>query len=307
MSDTLYDDALEICLQALEQGADIESCLVRYPYWADELRSLLETAAQAKSTLSIDVPADAMRRSRMRVLQQAAELREQQYRTKLPLSFFGWRSGRFTRLALTALAVLIFLLTGGTGLVSAASSTVPGDNLYPVKRTWENVQLLFVFTPQARVSLEHHLDQERVQEIHTLFAQNRLETVGFQGMVTAQNQGIWQIAGIPVLVDNETHIVGTVSTGAMVQIDGETEDGKIKAEQVLLILAPSQTPTFVPTLRPEDTLTPASTPTITHNSESESESTSIGSTQAAQPDSNSSDGAKESGNNHSGDNESGDQ
>ena len=37
----LYD-ALEICLQELEQGADIETALIRYPDLADELRPILE-------------------------------------------------------------------------------------------------------------------------------------------------------------------------------------------------------------------------------------------------------------------------
>ena len=76
MTTNLYD-ALEICLQALEQGSDVESCLVRFPALADELRPILEAASQARSAAVMDVPPAAMRRSKARVLQAAAEMREQ--------------------------------------------------------------------------------------------------------------------------------------------------------------------------------------------------------------------------------------
>jgi hypothetical protein len=48
------------------------------------------------------------------------------------------------RFAFALVLTLVFFFSG-TGLVRASSSTLPGDNLYGVKRTWEDVRLLFVF------------------------------------------------------------------------------------------------------------------------------------------------------------------
>ncbi|NIS80447.1 MAG: hypothetical protein GTO14_09635, partial [Anaerolineales bacterium] len=67
------DDALEICLEALRTGADLESCLALYPEIANELRPNLETAIALGST-AFAVPPDAYHRSRTRVLQRLSKL-----------------------------------------------------------------------------------------------------------------------------------------------------------------------------------------------------------------------------------------
>src|SRR5574342_1045233 len=71
----LYE-ALEVCLQDIEQGADIETVLFRYPELVDELRPILEASANAKS-MAVSTPApEVLRRNRARLLQYAAEMRE---------------------------------------------------------------------------------------------------------------------------------------------------------------------------------------------------------------------------------------
>jgi hypothetical protein len=44
----LYE-ALEICLKEIEQGADVDTVLFRYPDLADELRPILEASVKAKA------------------------------------------------------------------------------------------------------------------------------------------------------------------------------------------------------------------------------------------------------------------
>jgi len=63
MNEKMYE-ALEVCLRAIETGAEIESVLTRYPQMADELRPILETSVQAQSLVAHSVPEDAMRRGR---------------------------------------------------------------------------------------------------------------------------------------------------------------------------------------------------------------------------------------------------
>ncbi len=246
----LYD-AVEICLQALENGGDVESCLAQFPGLTDELRPILTVAVQARTITVTEVPGAAIRRGRSRVLQAAAEMREKTSVSPATLPF--WRfskknilGARFYRLAATTAAMLVFLLTGGTGLVNASSNALPGDQLYPVKRSWEGVQLFFVFDSQAKVELEHEFDHERVQEIEELYSEKRVAQVDFQGEVESRNNDYWIIGGLNVAIDHETNLGGDIFPGTTVQVIGETEDGVIKAERIILIATPGVTPVAEP-------------------------------------------------------------
>jgi len=313
-TDTLYE-ILETCLQALDEGADVESCLARYPQLADELRPILDAAMQARAVAVTEIPADVARRGRARVLQAAAEMREQQKAAPL-LPFWrrkGFLGARFYRLAATTAAVIIFLLTGGTGLVNASNGALPGDKLYPVKRSWEGVQLAFVFDPQTKSELEHKFDHERVQEIEVLYYEKRFEQVNFQGVVETQQPGIWRISGLDVAIEGETNYTSKIVPGTTVQILGETDDGIIKAGQIILIATPGVTPTvnspFTATPQTIQEITPeagddsssgeskkiedAQTPNATQESGSKDE-TNISTTETSRPgkdDSGSKDGS----------------
>lgn len=45
----------------------------------------------------------------------------------------------FVRPALAVALAVVLLIGGGAGLIRAASGSLPGDSLYPVKRTYENI------------------------------------------------------------------------------------------------------------------------------------------------------------------------
>ncbi len=263
MTENLYD-ALEICLQALEKGADIEICLQLFPTLTDELRPILETATQARTQAIQDVPVDGMRRGRAQVLQHAAELREQKRLAVVPFWRKPFETGRALRVATTSLTTVVFLFSSGTGLVFASSGSLPGDNLYPVKRSWENVQLALILDPKAKLERENELEHERVNEIHELFSESRKIQVDFQGLVELKQANVWQIAGLRIAIDNEAVLNSKIVPGALVRVIGETENGTIQAEQIILIQTPSasqtptpqKTPTRFPTEESSETKTP---------------------------------------------------
>ncbi len=255
MSTTFYD-ILELCIQDLEQGADLESCLAKYPQYADELRPILIAAFDARSLAIPEIPAAVQRRGRARVLQHAAQMREQAPSKPFLLPFSFWRRGRLARLAVTAFSVVAFLLSGGSGLVYASNGSLPGDQLYPVKRSWENVQLWFVVDPKARQELEIKFEQERVEEVHSLFQEGREAELEFQGVVTAQNGEFWMVANVNVRIDAQTRVEGQIVPGSMVAVEGQTQpDGIFLAKEIKLIALPSAltTGTATPgTIGPED-------------------------------------------------------
>jgi hypothetical protein len=139
----------------------------------------------------------------------------------------------FPRLA-TSLAIALIFLLSGTGLVSASNGALPGDNLYPVKRSWEDLRLLFVSTPEEREGLESEFEQERLDEISELLTEGRKEPIAFAGLVTAQNSVEWKISGITVMITASTHLPPEmVSTGAPVMVIGHTNaQGFVEADTV---------------------------------------------------------------------------
>lgn len=223
----LYD-VLEICLQEIETGADVDTVLFRYPEYAEELRPILEASVKAKSIASPEPSTDVMRRNRARVLQHAAQMRE----AKVQPSRRLWSVP--LRRMLVSLAVIAALFISSTGLVRAASTTLPGDNLYPVKRTWEGMRIFFTFDSMAREALEVEHENERLEELYELFARGRAAEVDFAGLVTRQNGDLWLVAKIPVIVSAQTDLHdGPVAVGDAVRVRGVSQaDGTVLAERI---------------------------------------------------------------------------
>jgi len=236
----LYD-VLEICLQELENGADLETVLMRYPDLANELRPILKASIMAR-TMSAPVPSpDAVRRGRAKLLQHAAQLREAKVapRSKRMIPFFQRLAISF---ALTAL-----LLSSGTGLVSASSSALPGENLYPVKLTWENVRLFFSFSHEAHEALEHAFENERLHEVNELLVEGRHETIRFAG-VYMEVSGVAYVSGIHIVI-LDTSIVPAepLLNGVAVEVTGHTNaEGFVDIESIALLPAGSVVPAGPP-------------------------------------------------------------
>ncbi|MFZ5909737.1 MAG: DUF5667 domain-containing protein [Chloroflexota bacterium] len=240
MNENLYE-ALEVCLQAVETGADVESVMKRYPQIADELRPALEASASARALASFSVPETAVRRGRARVLQHAAAMRESSQGIRRPL--FSLR-----HLAVSLALALVFLLSG-TGLVRASKEALPGDRFYPVKRTWEDMRLFMVFDSDIREGLENEFEQERLEEINELLAEERSEMVAFAGLVSEQNGNQWRVAGIFVQITPESILpIEPVMVGAFVNVEGHTTaQGFVEAERIEMLQPGASLPSVVPT------------------------------------------------------------
>jgi hypothetical protein len=232
----LYE-ALETCLQSIEQGADVESVLFHYPDLANELRPILEASAGAKS-MAVPAPAaDVVRRNRAKVLQRAAEMREGKAKSSQRVWFASLR-----RIAVT-LVVVIVLFASGTSLVGASSNTLPGDRLYPVKRTLEGLRLFFTFNVPEREALELEHENERLHEVSELLANRRSEDVDFNGRVTSQSGNEWVIANVRVLTSRQTEIDQGIGVGSPVRVRGITQaDGTVLAERIRLLSSDAKLP-----------------------------------------------------------------
>jgi hypothetical protein len=237
MNNRLFE-TLEFCLRDIEQGADVGVNLARHPDLAGELRPILEASVKAKA-MAVPAPSgEVFRRNRAKLLQHAAEMRE---RKVAPPSRRIWSVP--LRRALVMLAVVVLLFVSGTGLVRASSTSLPGDNLYPVKRIWERMSLWFTFDTAIREKLEYEHENERLEELSELLALGRSAKVDFAGYVTRQSLDEWRVSGITVFISFDTRLPNEqVVTGAAVRVRGQTVDGGVAAERVELLPPDSRLP-----------------------------------------------------------------
>ncbi|HNA88069.1 MAG TPA: DUF5667 domain-containing protein [Anaerolineales bacterium] len=204
-------DILEICLNEIENGADLETVLARYPDQAGELRPILKTAVQARNASVPEPSPEAIRRGRSRVMQRAAEMREVKASPRKRVI------PAFQRLAISfSLAAL--LLMSSTGLLNASASALPGENLYPVKRGWENIRLLLVFDQQARKLLEFEFENERLYEVSALLSEGRDEPIQFAGIFMQVGRQDY-VSGVPVLLPSA---ITPPALGTAVIVSGRT-------------------------------------------------------------------------------------
>lgn len=242
MTERLYE-ALEVCLKALETGADLESVSKLFPEMQSDLLPLLEASRQAWMLAIPEVPDKVLRRSKARVLQHAAGMREASARYRKRRVIFA-----FPRLAISLAIALLFLLSG-SGLVRASNGSLPGDNLYPVKRTWEDVRLLLILNPESREALESEFEKERLHEVDELLAEGRHEEITFAGVVTDQNGNVWIVSGVPVQITADSRLpVTPVTVGTSVMLQGRTNaKGLVEAEFIEVLGSNIVLPTSVPT------------------------------------------------------------
>jgi hypothetical protein len=241
MSKKLFD-ALETCLQALEKGETLDAAVGRFPALAADLRPMLEASRHARTLAGSPVPDVVQRRARSRLLQHAAEMREAKRAPR--------RSWLIQFRPLVAVFMLLLIFLSSTRLVSASTTSLPGDNLYPVKRTWEDVRLAFAFSPQEHQTLELDYETERQTEINELLTEGRAEPISFSGYITAQTDSQWSVSGILVTINGQTVLpITPITVGTAITVTGvTTHDGYVDAYSIKIV--PAGMP--IPTPHPED-------------------------------------------------------
>jgi hypothetical protein len=260
------DTALDQCLIWLRSGLDIESCLARYPEYANELRPLLEMVAHLGHVIAPPASATARAAGEQRMLAALASRRKQQNSIGRLIryvrsSLYSLFSTRFSDLRPTwnvvAALTLLFLIAAGGATVAAAQNTLPGDALYPVKLAGQRVHLVLTFDPEQHQRLQDAIYAQRRLDIQAALKTGRQTAVDFQGTLQQIERDQWTVGGLIVTVQKTTAITGEPHLGTTARVRGiVTRDGTLLATEVRI------DPT--PTPRITETPTPTSTPQPTH-------------------------------------------
>lgn len=166
--DEIFDD----CLDRMAEGQSVEQCLQRYPEHHERLQTLLEVAHTAfSSATSVNPGASAKERGKAR-MRQELEVGPPTAQTR------RWRRIVVPRLLALPMAavfgfVLVFAAFGSIAAVVAEGS-VPGDNLYWVKLTKENVMLTFSSSDTGKAQAHAELAGVRAEEMRKLIEQGRI-------------------------------------------------------------------------------------------------------------------------------------
>lgn len=225
----VQEEIIIAALDDLEQGQTIEATLDRYPQQADELRPILEAAA-GLSAAAPPPSAQARQASRQAFLAEAQRLRNAARPAHSPAP---WRRFFYR---LTALA--LFALFLGIVFIPPSADAIPGDLLYPVKRTVETVQLQLA-APAERDLLRAEFEKERNHEVYEMLDLGRNGQAGYIGVLKAVEPDAWQIGNITAHVTGETVIEGQPEVGARVEAHCLVQDGEVIAES-LTVLEPAR-------------------------------------------------------------------
>ena len=175
-----FDEALQICLDLIRGGREtIESVVALYPEFADELRSQLEVATWLTSASSaLDPRPGFVSASRRRLVTRI----QQETRSPVapPLSWGEQIRQFFSAQRLAPIAFVVVLMLGlfvSGAVVSASQKAIPGDDLYSIKLTLEQIALATSLDDKSDAELQIQMVENRFSELQSLIVEQRYDEV----------------------------------------------------------------------------------------------------------------------------------
>jgi hypothetical protein len=165
------EEAFNDCFERLLCGESLESCVSRYPEFADELDSMLRTTFDIKRRAYPIQPRPEFKywgRTRLQNIQESTSRQQAAHRS----SSFNFRRN----LAISMAALLVFLIAS-SGTAAASSDALPDQPLYGVKLAVEQVQLTLTPSDSAKAELYASLAEKRAQEIAVMANQGKTDKV----------------------------------------------------------------------------------------------------------------------------------
>lgn len=220
-----FHRALDVCIQSIQAGQDLDRVLEMYPKWRNELAPLIRSAYLANQLgQSMVMPQDEFEKEKQR-FNQASQL-------AIPKIHGSSRSAHLQRpVFLIILAFILLLLLGGVVVLS--NHALPGSLFYGVKEFRRNLQLSIIKDSQEYIHKSLLIDQERLQDIQSLAQLGRVAPVNFGGHIFRGEDGDWQINNLTLTTNSETQLVGDIWPGYYMRVEGSLlADGKILAKRI---------------------------------------------------------------------------
>jgi hypothetical protein len=193
------EQILAECLEAIEENRlSIEQCRTRYPEHWGELRRLLPLILTLRKAPHV-VPSFSFRRDARRRLISRLPARlsfpKSAWRVPYLSDLLNVLSQQGLKPSFQMLAILLVVIFLGTGIGAAYASgdTLPGEALYPIKRTVENLRLLLTFDDAHEARLQIEFAQRRIGEMKILAEMGQHEDIqdlveSYQSLLNGTNE-----------------------------------------------------------------------------------------------------------------------
>ena len=239
-----FEAILDESITAMQAGVPIEEILGEVPEYATQLRPLLYASALLTDPNPALVPEGKKATLRSEYLRQVAELplRPAPTLANKAQAIVRIIKKRITRKAvlndLVTISVTIILTVSMAVLILnyAAADTLPGDFLYGIKRTSENLRLAFTVDETSRQALNNEFNRRRLAEIDRLMAANREAVVEFQGVLETKGENLWVIEGHTIYLPDDLVVEGNPQEGDMIEVIGLIGTNKLLVADKINVL-----------------------------------------------------------------------
>jgi len=176
MSETIAE-ILAKCLERMEAGATLESCLADFPGQAAELEPLLQMTQQIKHLTNVGPRRTFARSARLHLEKQlvtsekAVTIQRLNRPSRQEPKLLPQRKFSMSMLQSFIAAVLALAVTMG-GAAYAANASGPGDFLHGLDLAMENAQLNLAPEVWSKVQLRLEFASERLAEAQATFSEN---------------------------------------------------------------------------------------------------------------------------------------
>jgi len=192
-----FEHILNECIDRLLEGESLEECLQRYPEQAAQLEPLLRVALAAQKASAVEPRPEfkAQARYQMRSLLYAEKRKSQPRR----IPVLSW----LPRWATAVVIGVLFVLVAGGSTAAAASNSLPGEILYPVKLATERVQFAFTFSEEGTARLHAKFAGRRAEELARLAEAGNTDRV--PGLVSRFEDHLEEIEGLAARIREREH------------------------------------------------------------------------------------------------------
>lgn len=279
-----FQSILDQCIGRIQAGESIKRCLADYPEMADELSPLLALSSDLVEIEPLTSTSQAVSAGRDAMFAAFDEVEEASNVGLIQLGLFGWLRETLSgsadsfsaapQLSLVGrMAIVMIGIFASAGVVANSSaSSLPGDQLYPVKRLIEDTRLTLSASAEGRSDYQKFLAQRRRDEVEALQQAGRAAEVEFGGVIEEITAEGWVINGIevkplPELTGDQGPAVGeSVTVTSQVDPDGVITVNGVEIEPANserpIEIVPTPSPTANPTQTPTPTLLPTQVPVI---------------------------------------------
>jgi hypothetical protein len=216
-----FDRTLDICLNRLRAGDTPEACLASYPSYADRLAPLLWVAAGLRTPDGPSMSAGGLAAGEARLLAHAVQLRARPsgQAPAARRARSGFLGGAYRLIAAAVASVLLACVLLSVGTVSAASTSLPGSPLYPVKRASEAAVSSVALTPRLQARVHLVWADRRLREVEALMERDgvadeailaALEQETEQALAAAEQAGAGSLMAAAVHTEHQQAVLSRV-------------------------------------------------------------------------------------------------